>query len=199
VDLLQRHPIVTDQVTQAELAVVLRECHAALRAAGDVVELGCYSGTTSLFLQRLIAKEAPHKVLHVYDSFEGLPAKGEEDTSPVGEQFVEGELATSRAELEKHFKQAGLRMPVIHKGWFENLQDSDMPEKICFAFLDGDFYSSILSSLRAVQTHMEAGGVIVVDDYQSEALPGARKAVQEWLANNPGTLQVEASLAIIRL
>ena len=32
------------------------------------------------------------KRLYVYDSFEGLPEKTKEDTSPLGESFKPGEL-----------------------------------------------------------------------------------------------------------
>ena len=36
----------------------------------------------------------------------------------------------------------------MHKGWFDQLSDREVPEQIAFAFLDGDFYSSIIDSLR---------------------------------------------------
>ena len=36
------------------------------------------------------------------------------------------------------------------------------------------------------------------DDYANEALPGAAKAVDEWLHTHPAKLRVEHSLAIIR-
>jgi len=39
---------------------------------------------------------------------------------------------------------------------------------------------------------------IIVDDYANEALPGAARAVDEWLANNRQyTSRTESSLAII--
>lgn len=198
VDLLGRYPIVSGQVDRAELAVILRELQKVLAAGipGDVVELGCYVGTTSLFLQRLLKDTG--KVLHVYDSFAGLPPKTAPDASPAGEQFKAGELLATKAQFIKHFKQAGLPLPVIHKQWFEQLTPQDTPERICFAFLDGDFYTSILASLRLVWPKLVAGSVVLIDDYNAEALPGVAQAVREWSRNHRFAIQTEASLAIIR-
>ena len=187
----------SDQVDRAELAVIIRELQKALAAGvdGDVVELGCYVGTTSLFLQRLLAGTG--KTLHVYDSFAGLPPKVAQDASPAGEQFKQGELLATKAQLIKHFKQAGLPLPVIHKAWFEQLTVGDTPEKISFAFLDGDFYTSILASLRVVWPKLTPGAVVVVDDYHTEALPGVARALKEWSRDHSFTVRTEASLAII--
>ena len=70
--------------------------------------------------------------------------------------------------------------------------------KIAFAFLDGDFYESIRDSLRLVLPRMQQGGVIVVDDYAREALPGAAKAVHELVSpTQKGNIRVAHNLAII--
>lgn len=196
-NLLDRYPIVSDQVDRAELSVILRELQTVLDrgAAGDVVELGCYVGTTSLFLQRMLMGTS--KTLHVYDSFAGLPPKVAADASPAGEQFKQGELTASKAQLIKYFKQAGLPLPVIHKAWFEQLTVADTPEHISFAFLDGDFYTSILASLKVVWPKLTPGAVVIIDDYHTEALPGVRQAVKEWSRDHSFKVRTEASLAII--
>lgn len=199
-ELLKKYPIVSDQVEPAELQAILRELEGVLTkgVAGDVVELGCYVGTTSLFLQRLLLQHPAKKALHVYDSFAGLPPKTIEDRSPAGEQFKDGELQASKAQLVKYFKQAGLPLPYIHKGWFSDLTPDDIPQTVALAFLDGDFYDSIKQSLKLVWPRLAEGAIVLVDDYQSEALPGAKHAVDEWLRDHPAKLRTEASLAIIR-
>lgn len=198
-ELIKRYPIVSDQIDAKELAVILRECQKVLnnRVEGDIIELGCYVGTTSLFLQRQRLEYAPNKALHVYDSFAGLPTKTNQDQSPAGEQFVAGELLATKAQLIRNFKQAHLPLPIIHKGWFSDLTTDDLPPKICFAFLDGDFYSSIMDSLKVIWPKLQQGAVVVVDDYQTEALPGVRQAIKEWSINHSFTVRVEASLAIL--
>ena len=199
--MLDSYPIISDQVDRAELAQILLAFEKTLQknVPGDVVELGCYVGTTSLFLQRMILQYKAQKQLHVYDSFEGLPPKTTHDASPAGEQFKAGELHAQKSVFIRHFKQAGLPLPTIHKGWFSDLTIDDTPELISFAFLDGDFYKSIKDSLHVVWPKLAPGAIVVVDDYQAEALPGAQRAVDEWLKTHPAHLRVVASLAIIEI
>jgi O-methyltransferase len=199
--LVERYPVISDQVSKEELSVIVRECERTLhrQIPGDIVEFGCYSGTTSLFLQRLLQEHGAGKTLHVYDSFAGLPPKGAADESPTGVQFRAGALTSSKADFIKHFKQAHLQLPIIHKAWFEELQPADIPVAVSFAFLDGDFFASITQSFHLIENRLTKGSVIVVDDYQSEALPGAKRAVDTWLKSHQAKLTVEASLAIITL
>jgi O-methyltransferase len=182
-ELLERFPLVSDQVNKNQLAVILREFEAVLDRGveGSIVEFGCYIGTTSLFLRRLLDARAEPRELHVYDSFAGLPLKTAEDESRAGEQFVAGELAVSKKQFLQQFQRAALRPPIIHKGWFSDLTATDVPEHIACAFLDGDFYSSIRDSLQLVLPRLQPGGVIIIDDYAREALPGAARAAHELL------------------
>ena len=200
--LLRKYPLISDQVDERELAVILSELSRQLeqsKKGGSVVELGCYIGTTSLFIRRLLNHQASDMPFHVYDSFAGLPPKTAQDSSPAGEQFKTGELAVSRKTFELQFKKAGLRLPVIHKAWFSDLTPQDIPENITFAYLDGDYYDSIRDSLRLVWPKLVPGACVVVDDYANEALPGAARAVSEWLHDHPAQLRVESSLAIIHV
>jgi O-methyltransferase len=52
---------------------------------GDVVELGCYQGHTSVLLQDILVEEgAVERQLHLYDSFEGLPSPSDHDGDHLG-------------------------------------------------------------------------------------------------------------------
>jgi O-methyltransferase len=172
---IKKYSLVSDQIEYPELTVIVRELSRVIenQVSGAVVELGCYSGTTSLFIQRLLQDENIKRPFHVYDSFQGLPEKVLQDNSPAGTQFKAGELYVSKQEFIKNFKQAHLPLPTIHKAWFEELNSNDMPPSIAFAFLDGDFYTSISASLAVITPLLVNGASVVVDDYQSESLPGA--------------------------
>lgn len=196
--LLHRYPLISDQVDKAELGIILRQLLACYsHKQGAVVEFGCYIGTTSLFIRRLLDELSATSEFHVYDSFAGLPDKTVKDRSPVGEQFKIGELSVSRKEFELQFKKAGLRPPKIHKGWFSEIQHQDVPEHITFAYLDGDYYESIRDSLALIESKLLPGAALVVDDYANEALPGAARAVDEWLSQRSARLRIQSSLAII--
>lgn len=194
-----KYPLISNQIEYAELAVIVQQLHNVIKnnVQGDIVELGCYEGTTSLFLQRVLQDAASNKSLHLYDSFSGLPEKVTHDISPAGEQFIAGELRASKLRLINHFKHAGLSLPVIHKVWFESLVENDLPNKIAFAFLDGDFFTSIQASLKAITPLLQPGAVIIVDDYQSESLPGARKATDQWVYQHNLKLRASQSLGIV--
>jgi O-methyltransferase len=197
---IRKYKLVSDQIDYNELAVITREAERILMndMRGAFVELGCYAGTTSLFLQRLLKQYNSDNQFHVYDSFSGLPEKTAEDNSPAGWQFKGGELQASKTQFIKHFRQAGLPLPKIHAGWFEQLTTSDVPNDIIFAFLDGDFYSSIKSSLNVITPQLAKNAVIIIDDYTNEALPGARRAADEWAITHGLTIIPEKSLGIIR-
>lgn len=204
--MLAKYPLISDQVSKDQVRVILTELEKVIDngIVGDIVEFGCYIGTTSLFIRRfldtrirpsVIATTYHTKVFHVYDSFKGLPEKTEKDQSHAGDQFKAGELAVSKKDFIRHHQKAGLSLPIIHKGWFRDLTDDDLPNQICFAFLDGDFYKSIRDSLKLVLPRMQKGGVIVVDDYAREALPGAARAVHEYL--QPNQVRTAHNLGII--
>lgn len=179
-----------DQVSQGETDKIMELARGCLEVPGDFVEFGCYKGDTSLLLAELLVEKSVDKVgksggndakrLWIYDSFEGLPEKTAMDESVLGVNFKSGELFVTKREVKQRFLRAGLPVPVIKKGWFSDLTDDDLPEKIAFAFLDGDFYESIRDSLRLVVPRMSEGGVIVVHDYTNPALPGVKRAVEEW-------------------
>lgn len=197
--LIDKFPIITDQIEESELRVLLDRLERVLTkpVPGAIAEFGCYAGTSSLFIRRILDEYEDTREYHVYDSFAGLPEKDDLDQSPAGSQFVAGALAISKREFIMNFKKADLRLPIIHKGWFTELIPDDIPEQVAFAFLDGDYYQSIATSLRLIERSVGKGSVIIVDDYQSEALPGARKAVDEWLRSKNYALEVAHSLAVI--
>jgi O-methyltransferase len=189
--------LLSDQIDERELSIILRELETALTAttSGDIVEFGCYVGTTSVPMgTRLMST---NRSLYVYDSFEGLPEKAPQDESPAGTQFVAGELLASKKQLIKNFKQANVPLPTITKGWFSNVTPAQVPSEICFAYLDGDYYHSVMDPLKLIWDRLTPGAIVVVDDYANEALPGAAKAVNEWLRTHPANVRTEHSLAII--
>ncbi|MGB4966859.1 MAG: TylF/MycF/NovP-related O-methyltransferase [Candidatus Saccharimonadales bacterium] len=186
--LLSRYPLISNQVSKEQVRTILTELEKVITTGveGGVVEFGCYIGTTSLFVRRLLDSHGQDREFHVYDSFAGLPPKSTWDASVTGEAFTAGQLSISKKAFLHEFQKAHLKPPVVHKGWFSDLTPVDVPKKIAFAFLDGDFYDSIRDSLRLVLPRMSRGGVLVIDDYAREALPGVARAVHEFLPANQG-------------
>jgi O-methyltransferase len=195
--------VVSDQIDLDGLELVWETLRSVVKkdVPGDVVEFGCYVGTTSLVIRKLLDEyqQSDSRAFHVYDSFEGLPEKTSHDISAAGVDFKAGKLGVHKKELIHQFQSAALELPVIHKRWFNELTASDVPEHIAFAFLDGDFYSSIIDSLRLVWPHMSRGGKFVVDDYQREALPGVSRALHDFFQAKPITIAQRGTRAVIEV
>lgn len=191
--------LLSDQVDAKEIQIITRELQRVIikGVPGDIVELGCYVGTTSVYIAKILKDQAADRQFYVYDSFEGLPPKSQQDTSPIGEQFQVGELIATKKQFIMNMIKSGVPVPIIKKGWFSDLTAIDVPKKIAFAFLDGDYYFSISDSLRVIEPYLQPGSIIVVDDYSNSMLPGVSKAVNEWLVRHKYSLRIEHSLAVI--
>ena len=186
------------QIPSRETEIILSELAKTSNIEGDVVEFGCYAGDTSVELAKAL-KNTPDKWLYLYDSFEGLPEKTAADQSNSGWRFQAGELKVSPDTVAHKFKKYNLPDPVIVKGWFNELQDEDLPAKIAFALFDGDFYESIKASFEKVVPHLNIGAIVVVHDYRNPDLPGSAKAVNEFIEAHPDEydFHLAATLAIL--
>jgi O-methyltransferase len=160
---------------------------------GDLVELGCNTGASSVLITKILREHNSSKKFAVYDSFEGLPP-----AKPIdGNFYQEGYCKTNEDVLKSNFKHYNLPPPEIHNGWFQDTLPNGLPEKICFAYLDGDFYDSILVSLKYVYPKLSPGAVCLIDDYADpeinpkgwNRLPGVKKACDEYLADKPEKME----------
>jgi len=144
---------------------------------GDVVELGCFVGESSKYLMKTLIETKSDKKLYVYDSFEGLPdlSKWEINTG-----WKPRTLVTNEDVLTSNFINNNLPTPIITKGWFCDIPENRLPEKISFAFLDGDFYDSIYDSLVKVYDRVVDGGYIFFHDYKRNDLPGVEAAIKDF-------------------
>ena len=197
--LISTYPLISDQINKQALSVVLQALEETLDAAvpGDIVEFGCYIGTTSLFMRRLMDIHTASKQLYAYDSFEGLPPKTTQDQNAAGINFKEGELRVSKKQFLEQFKRARLHPPITHIAWFTDLTAQQLPEEISFAFMDGDFYQSIIDSLHIVWPRISKGGIIAVDDYKRETLPGVEQALHDFFKDKSYHLRAAHNIAII--
>jgi hypothetical protein len=146
---------------------------------GDIVEFGCHAGLTA----RLISHVTHHQ-LWLYDSFQGLPERSEHDKTR--EDFFPGQLKIDMGAVPRTFNEFKTRIPIIIHGWFKDIDPrNQMPTEICLAHIDADFYESTKTALELVWPRMIPGGMIFVDDYHFDALPGVKVAVNEFLQSFP--------------
>jgi O-methyltransferase len=157
---------------------------------GDLVELGCHQGESSVLIQKIINYYDPSRRLHVYDSFQGLPATMPSDGATP---YAQGQLQTTSELLLENFRRYDLRVPEIHEGWFEDTLPTGLPDRIAFAYLDGDLYQSIKVSLEHVYPRLSRGAICLIDDYADPSvypeawnlLPGVKVACDEFFVGKP--------------
>ena len=149
---------------------------------GDFVECGVFGGAQCAAMAEAIMQEYAERErrVHLFDSFEGIPAAGEHDTNWT---HPPGQSACSIEAVKSMMKQWGIpeELLVYHPGWFrESLYGSALLglERIAVLRLDCDLYESTKLCLEVLYPLVSPGGWIIVDDF---ALPGCRKAVDEFL------------------
>lgn len=160
---------------------------------GDVVELGCHRGRTSVLLRMVIDHYAPERRLLVYDSFQGMPAPG-----PHDKYLHEGQYAVTPESVAESFRRWDVAPPEIVAGWFADTLPDRLPERIAFAYLDSDFEDSVRTSLEHVYPRVASKGIICIDDYSDpnenhrawKHLPGVKRACDAFFADKPEDLSV---------
>ena len=91
-------------------------------------------------------------------------------------------LAVSRKRVQTLFERLGLMDARVRfvEGWFnETLVDAPIGP-VAVLRLDGDYYESTMTPLRALYDRVSPGGFVIVDDYG--LLEPARRAVDEFRA-----------------
>ena len=201
-ELIKKYPFNPGMISAQQMPILLENLKTVIddNIIGDVVELGCNSGSSSIMYAHLLKEMGSDKKLYLYDSFMGLPGKRQEDISESGKgkEFVPGWMTTSKSELESNFRKAVLPIPTIYTGWFGEIADEYYPEHIAFAFFDGDFYSSIMDSFKKVYHKVSKGGIICIHDYKWESLPGVEKACREFLKDKESIIYAEPFIGVIR-
>ena len=165
-----------------------------LKIPGNVVELGCFEGITTVLMQKTLDQYNSKKRIHVYDSFEGLPEKSKKDGNT---EYTLGACRTQKEALIDNFEKFNVKPPEIHVGWFKDTLPKELPTQISFAHLDGDFYSSIIESLTYVYPKLSKGAIVVIDDYcdpeihnVNNILPGVKKACDEFFKDKKEKVDV---------
>jgi O-methyltransferase len=184
-ELIKKYPVNINMITDDQVRTILTNLQKVIskKVKGDVVELGCNIGTTSIYIQSMVLET--NKAFHVYDSFQGLPEPNEHDYSEDEKKFGKGDAATPIESFIETFNKYSVPAPRIHVGWFSDIKEEDIPEKISFAFFDGDFYSSIMDSWNKIYPRLSKGAIVCIHDYMWAPLPGVLKACNDFLQDKP--------------
>lgn len=149
----------------------------AVQIEGHIMEMGVFKGNTINYLASLV----PDKIIHGFDSFEGLPEKWSSGHSGANYSVF----------WDKH--SFNTDMPIVlenvqlHKGFFEEslpVWREAFSGPISFIHIDCDLYSSTKTTLDMLADRMIPGTVLLFDEFFGyfEWKDGEYKAFMEFVA-----------------
>lgn len=180
--------------SMAELALSHRETveasyHLArmvlsLGVPGDLVECGVFAGAQSAAMAKALMDSGQHgRKVHLFDSFEGIPAGGPMDS---GWEHPAGTSACPLDQVREYMRMWEIdeRLLVYHPGYFENTVPLAEIGQIAVLRLDGDLYESTRVCMVHLYPKLSCGGWCIADDWQLE---GCRAAIERTIGQ-PGPI-----------
>lgn len=167
----------------------------AQQIPGDFVECGVAAGSQIAMME--VAIKLHHdrtKMIHAFDSFEGIPLASLKDDQQPGIGNIKPEQV--KPELKDRLVSSGItvhNLPSVirnlaswecncevfkfHQGWFQNTLPRTQVGPISLLRLDGDLYESTQVCLEYLYPRMSPGAILIIDDW---ALLGCRRACDEY-------------------
>ena len=146
---------------------------------GDTAECGAFEGASSYLICKInSANPGQRRVQHVFDSFEGLSSPAVVD----GTHWKTGDLSCSAEAVSKNLAEFSDGV-LLHKGWIPDRFGDVADRRFAFVHIDVDLYQPTLDSVGFFYPRVNAGGVILCDDYGFTSCPGATQAIDEYLAD----------------
>jgi len=162
--------------------------HAVRNTGGNeliAVECGVGDGLTAHFaMAQALAEDLVSVELHLYDAWTAMrPEDLTEVERPVTGTY--SDLSQERTRRNLADNAANLRW---HPGFIPATLDETAPESISWLHVDLNSAAATTASLEFFWPRLQAGGVIVFDDYGWTFFDETRVAVNEFFASLPGTL-----------
>ena len=188
---------IADISYRPDFAALANAVDKTVRFDGYIIECGVFRGSTLLGMAHQLASRGIRDVTLIgCDSFEGFPAPSKEDALADGtfhERTREGVYReTSNEALCARISALGYAQNIrILKGFFSETLPQLSEMKFSIVHLDCDLYQSYVTCLEFLYPRLLPGGYMVFDEYDIAApvYPGARKAIDEFLADKPEKLQ----------
>lgn len=140
-----------------------------------------------MLLAKVLADSRRDTVLHLFDTFEGMP-----ETDPGVDFHRLGDFADTTLESVRSrvLGIAGVvdASVVFHRGLIPHtFGDASIQAApgIALAHVDVDIHRSVMDCCEFIYPRLVAGGFMVFDDYGFPSCAGARKAVDEYFAQRP--------------
>ncbi len=148
---------------------------AARRCNGEFAECGVYKGGTA----KILAEIVQDRPLHLFDTFSGMP-----EADPVRDLHKAGDFADTNVQTVRQYL-AGHKNVNCMRGMIPESLELVRDSRFAFVHVDLDIYLSIMSACNFFYPRLQAGGILLFDDYGYSSCPGARTAVDEFFSDKP--------------
>jgi hypothetical protein len=147
---------------------------------GNIAECGVWTGETAKYLNRYFND----RKLWLFDTFEGYP-----EESICSDRDIKGFSEATLNRVQGTYTSVELVMGkmtfpenvAIRKGFFPD-SAAGVDGRFCLVHIDMTLYQPTLDTLRFFWDKLECRGTAVVRDYFAAALPGAKRAVDDFEA-----------------
>ena len=146
---------------------------------GDTAECGVYLGASSYLICRSNQASPLEKWHHGFDSFEGLSKPGGRD----GDFWGGGDLSVPLEACARNL--AEFPECKLYKGWIPERFHEIADRTFSFVHVDVDIDDPTKASIEFFYPRLNAGGILVCDDYGFTTCPGATRAIDEYLLDKP--------------
>ncbi len=160
-----------------------------LDVPGHVAEFGSWRGANLLFMAKLmkIYDASGSKLIHCFDSFEGLTTFTQEDGESAQENH--GSYAGSYEELVEMINLCDLQDDIsIHKGLIQDtlppLLKEDGGLAFSFVYCDTDLFEPTELILHSLHERLAKGGLFVFDEWNYSNWPGEGMAANDFMKNH---------------
>lgn len=152
---------------------------------GDFVECGVYAGSeVAVMAKAILLSGETNRRVHLFDSFQGIPAPGVEDLEFLAAGTQAGGASCPQDHVARNLRNWGLPDELFawHPGWFSDTLPSSDPKQIALLRVDCDLYESMQPCMQFLHPKLSVGGWEIIDDYP---LSGCRKAMHEYVLPQP--------------
>lgn len=170
---------------------LLRE---SLNVPGDIAEFGVWKGASLMLLSKLLRIYDPHssKMVHGFDSFQGLTEFTEEDGEATN---FSGAYQGTLQELQEVIALYEMADDInLHVGLIEDTLptfiESNPAATFSFVYCDTDLYQSTKLILDVLHPHVAKGGLIIFDEWNNPDFPGEGVAANEFLRDHGNDYEV---------
>ena len=191
--------------TPSQLGFMVDTLIDSLQHTGDVIEVGCFVGATTVFLNAEIQRRDPERRYIAIDTFSGFVSEDlEYETSVRGKRRQDIDDCLFRMNSQKWFDYTmrlnGYRNVTSLKADVNQLDFDLVTKQVAFALIDVDFQRPVSAALDALYPKLAPGGTILVDDCKANTTyDGALLAYESFCSKHklPPTIAAD-KIGIIR-